>query len=84
VWNPATGQFIRGLANPLIPGGSPPVSALAFDYAGRLHTLNPGDCGPNTPGKEYGLSGQFTTVERTVTTGICPFSITFSTLPTAN
>jgi hypothetical protein len=84
VWNPATGQFIRGLANPLVPGGSPPVSALAFDYAGRLHTLNPGDCGPNTPGKEFGLGGQFTVVERTVTTGICPFSIAFSSLLPAN
>ncbi|HYH78393.1 MAG TPA: hypothetical protein VEX86_01305 [Longimicrobium sp.] len=81
VWNPNNGQFVRGLANPLVPGGSPPVSALAFDYAGRLHTLNPGDCGPNTPGKEFGLTGTYTSVERTITTGICPFSISFATLP---
>jgi hypothetical protein len=84
MWNPSTGEFIRGPGNPLVPGGSPPVSALAFDYAGRLHTLNPGNCGPNTPGKEFGLSGQFTTVERTVATGICPFSITFASLLAAN
>ncbi len=80
VWNPGTSQFVRGFGNPLVPGGTPPVSALAFDYAGRLHTLDPGNCGPNTPGKEFGLTGQFTTVDRTVTTGICPFSITFANL----
>jgi hypothetical protein len=81
VWNPNTGQFVRGLNNPLLPGGSAPVSALAFDYAGRLHTLNPGSCAPGTPGKEFGLAPPYTTVNRTITTGVCPFSIAFATVP---
>jgi hypothetical protein len=78
VYNPGTGTFIRGLNNPIVPNGTPPVSALAFDYAGRLHTLNPGDC--RAAGKEYGLNGNLSAVERTVTTGVCPFSITFTQL----
>ncbi|HEX9937975.1 MAG TPA: hypothetical protein VGB15_12665 [Longimicrobium sp.] len=81
VWNPNAGQFLRGLNNPILPGGSAPVSALAFDYAGRLHTLNPGNCAPGTPGKEFGLTPPYATVIRTVTTGVCPFSITFATVP---
>lgn len=80
-YNVTTGQFVRGLTNPLIPGGAPPVSAVAFDYAGRLHTLAPGDCTPGTPGKEYGLALPFTNTERIVATGICPFAIAFATVP---
>ncbi|HEX8906480.1 MAG TPA: hypothetical protein VF771_16640, partial [Longimicrobiaceae bacterium] len=73
VWNPALRQFVRGLDNPIVPGGAPPVSALGFDVSGRLHTLNPGDC--LGPGKEYRLSAA--TVNRTVTTGVCPFGLAF-------
>jgi hypothetical protein len=76
-----TAQFVRGLSNPVVPGGAPPVSAVAFDYAGRLHTLAPGDCTPGTPGKEYGLPAPFTTTERIVATGVCPFAIAFATVP---
>lgn len=84
VWNPGTGQFVRGLNNPILPGGSPPVSDLAFDYAGRLHTLNPGNCTPGTPGKEFGITPPYTSAERTVTTGVCPFSIDFTVIPTTD
>ncbi|HEU4557534.1 MAG TPA: hypothetical protein VFS20_06780 [Longimicrobium sp.] len=82
VWNPGSGQFVRGPNNPLVPGGAPPVADIAFDYLGRLHTLNPGNCTPGTPGKEYGLAQPYTSVERTVATGVCPFSIDFTVIPT--
>ncbi|HSU14027.1 hypothetical protein [Longimicrobium sp.] len=75
-WNPGVHQFVRGLDNPIVPAGGPPVSAVAVDYAGRLHTLNPGSC--NAPGKEYRLVGS--TANRTVTTGVCPFDIKFTQL----
>ncbi|HET7463350.1 MAG TPA: hypothetical protein VFJ82_19010 [Longimicrobium sp.] len=80
-YNVSTGQFVRGPSNPVVPGGAPPVSAVAFDYAGRLHTLAPGDCTPGTPGKEYGLPAPFTATERVVNTGVCPFAIAFATVP---
>ena len=78
VWNPATRQFVRGQDNPIVPGGAPPVAALAFDHLGRLHTLNPGDC--LAAGKEYRLDPSTFTVNRTVATGVCPFSIAFAEL----
>jgi hypothetical protein len=81
VINPGTGQFVRGLNNPIVPGGSPPVSDIAFDYLGRMHTLNPGNCTPGTPGKEFGITPPYTAVARTVATGVCPFSIGFTVLP---
>lgn len=80
VWNPSTGQFVRGLNNPIVPGGSPPVSALAFDPSGNLHTANPGGC--QTAGSAYRLNSAFA-VERTITTGVCPFYIGFGVAPVA-
>jgi hypothetical protein len=77
-WSPALRDFVRGLDNPIVPGGAPPVSALAFDASGRLHTLNPGNC--DAAGKEYRLNSGAFTVARTVTTGICPFDIDFTEL----
>jgi hypothetical protein len=82
-WNPNTGDFVRGPSSPLVPGGAPPVSAVAFDYIGRMHTLAPGNCAPGNPGKEYGLALPFASVSRTVTTGVCPFALAFATLPVA-
>lgn len=79
-YNVGSGQFVRGLSNPVVPGGAPPVSAVAFDYAGRLHALAPGDCTPGT-GKEYGLPAPYTATERTVATGVCPFALAFATVP---
>ena len=74
VWNPATSAFIRPLGNPIVPGNTPPVSALGFDYAGRMHTTNPGDC--SSAGRVYRLLS--TAYDRIVNTGICPFAITFA------
>ncbi|HEX8693916.1 MAG TPA: hypothetical protein VF746_15950 [Longimicrobium sp.] len=77
VWDPDTRTFVRGLNNPLVPGGSPPVSAVAFDANGKLHTTNPGDC--RTAGAAHRLTPSGT-LERTVATGICPFAIAFATV----
>jgi hypothetical protein len=74
-WSPASHAFVRGLNNPIVPGGTAPVAAVAFDYAGRLHAVNPLDC--SGPGKEFRL-GTNLAVERTVSTGVCPFSIAFT------
>lgn len=77
VWNPTTLAFVRPIGNPIVPGGAPPVSALGFDYLGRLHTTNPGDCA--SAGKAYRLVSL--TLDRTVNTGVCPFSVAFAELP---
>ncbi|HEX6751747.1 MAG TPA: hypothetical protein VF092_30920 [Longimicrobium sp.] len=81
VWNPGVRQFVRGLDNPVLPNGAPPVSGLGFDPSGRLHTLNPGDC--LAAGKAYRLNGAPYTVNRTVTTGVCPFGLAFTVLPSS-
>lgn len=78
VWNPATAMFVRGLADPLVPGKVPPVSSLGFDFAGRLHVLNPGTC--QEPGTLYRL-GDAQQVEQETRTGICPFGLAFTFLP---
>jgi hypothetical protein len=79
-WNPGIRQFVRGPDNPIVPvpGGS--VAAVGFDNAGRMHTVNPGDC--QAAGKEYRLSGGL--VNRTVTVGVCPFDVKFSQLPSVD
>jgi hypothetical protein len=77
VWNPTSLAFVRSIGNPVVPGGAPPISALGFDYAGRLHTTNPGDCA--SAGKAYRLTSL--TLERTIATGICPFAIAFAEVP---
>ena len=72
VFDAATQRVVRGLDDPLRPGGVPPVSDLAVDSEGRLHALNPGSC------KEPGTALRLTAageVERQTATGICPFGI---------
>lgn len=78
VWNPDTQAFVRPLANPIVPNGAPPVSALGFDYAGRLHTVNPGNC--VDPGKLFRLNPSTLAADRTVATGPCPFAIDFASV----
>ena len=75
VWDPNTRTFVRSISNPLVPG-EVPVSALGFDYQGRMHTANPGDCA--AAGKSYRLIA--TAYDRVVSTGVCPFAITFADL----
>jgi hypothetical protein len=79
VWNPQSRTFVRGLDNPIKPGDSPPVSAVAFDAAGKLHALNPGNC--SAAGKEYRVGS---TLERTAATGVCPFALAFTDLPSVD
>lgn len=74
VWNPTSASFVRPLANPIVPGNTPPVSSLGFDYAGRMHTTNPGDC--SAAGRAFRLVS--TAYDRVVNTGICPFAIAFA------
>ena len=76
VWNPQTRTFVRGLNNPVLPGGGPPVSAVAFDRFGKMHTANPRDCFTQA-GSAYRLTTAGV-LERTVPTGICPFFIAFA------
>jgi hypothetical protein len=76
IWNPATLTFVRTIGNPLVPG-EVPVSALGFDYQGRMHTTNPGDC--SAAGKSYRLIA--TAYDRVVPTGVCPFAIAFAEVP---
>jgi hypothetical protein len=80
VWHPGSRAFVRGLANPLVPGGVLPVSGVGFDFRGRMHTVHPGDC--TGPGRTLRSDG--TTPDRTVATGICPFSVSFADIPSVN
>ncbi len=77
-WNPTTGAFARGPADPLTPGGIPPVADIGFDSQGRLFALNPGAC--DAPGAVYRISAAGA-VEAQAATGLCPFSLAFTTLP---
>jgi hypothetical protein len=74
VWNPETG-FVRGPNNPIVPAGAVPVSAVGIDPFGRLHTTNPGSC--EGPGSTSRLNPSTGAVERTTSTGVCPFAIGF-------
>lgn len=77
-WNTATSTLTRGPANPLTPGGIPPVSGVGFDSEGRLFALNPGFC--DGPGKLYRLSATGDQVAMEAPTGICPFGLVFTVI----
>jgi len=76
VWNPLTGDFIRGVDEAVTPGEVPSVSGLAFDSEGRLYTLLP-EC--QAPGAAYRLDETYS-VQDTVQVGTCPFGIAFGDL----
>ncbi|HEU0302407.1 MAG TPA: hypothetical protein VFR37_23310 [Longimicrobium sp.] len=78
VWNPQSRTFRVPLDEPILPAGSGIVSGIGFDYAGRLHTANPGTC--QTAGSVHRLEGDGA-AERTVPVGICPFGIAFADVP---
>lgn len=73
VWDPSTRAF-RGMNSQ----GTPPVSGLGFDFAGRFYTVNPGTC--SAEGTLYRLGSEFG-VEQQTPTGICPFGLAFTFLP---
>ena len=76
VWNPITGDFVRGVGDAITPGEVPSVSGLAFDSEGRLYTLLP-EC--QAPGAAYRLDETYS-VQDTVQVGTCPFGIAFGGL----
>ncbi len=78
VWSPQSRTFRIPLDEPLLPAGSGIVSGIGFDYAGRLHTADPGSC--QTRGSVHRLASNGT-AERTVQVGICPFGIAFADVP---
>ena len=82
VWNPRTARFRVGLNAPIKPAGSAIVSGLGFDFGGRLHVANAGNC--QTPGSVHRLVGRNVVLDRTVQVGICPFGIAFADVPEAD
>ena len=77
VWNPTLELFVRDLENPVVPGGSLPVSAVAFDPEGWMHTLHPGTC--QAPGQDVRSSPSSGSVQEQLNTGVCPFATGFTT-----
>ena len=81
VWDTSLDAFILGPAEALAPGGIPSTSGVGFDEAGRLYTLTPGFCdGPGTANRHDGMFE----VDVTVSVGICPFAIAFTTIEEEN
>ena len=77
VWDTSLDAFIRGPAEALTPGGVASTSGVGFDESGRLYTLTPGFCdGPGTADRHDGMFE----VDVTISVGICPFAITFTTV----
>ena len=81
IWDTGLDAFILGPADALAPGGIPSTSGVGFDEAGRLYTLAPGFCdGPGTTNRHDGAYD----VEITISVGICPVAITFTTIEEEN
>ena len=81
VWDTSLDAFIRGPAEALTPGGVASTSGVGFDQAGRLYTLTPGFCdGPGTADRHDGMFE----VDVTISVGICPFAIAFTTIEEEN
>ena len=81
VWDTSLDAFIRGPAEALTPGGVASTSGVGFDEAGRLYTLTPGFC--DGPGAANRHDGMFE-VDVTISVGICPFAIAFTTIEEEN
>ena len=81
VWDTSLDAFIRGPAEALTPGGVASTSGVGFDGAGRLYTLTPGFCdGPGTADRHDGMFE----VDVTISVGICPLAIAFTTIEEEN
>ena len=81
VWDTSLDAFILGPAEALEPGGIPSTSGVGFDEAGRLYTLTPGFC--DSPGTANRHDGAYE-VEITISVGICPVAIAFTTIEEEN
>ena len=81
VWDTSLDAFILGPAEALAPGGIPSTSGVGFDEAGRLYTLTPGFCdGPATANRHDAAYD----VDITISVGICPVAIAFTTIEEEN
>lgn len=74
VWDSETETFVRGLDDPVTPGGVASTSGIGFDAAGRVYALEP-DC--QNPAVAHRLTSTFES-EREIPVGICPISIAFT------
>ena len=81
VWDTSLDVFIRGPADAVEPGGVPSTSGVGFDEAGRLYTLTTGFCAD--PGSVNRHDSAFD-VDVTISVGICPFAIAFTTIEEEN
>ena len=81
IWDPSLGTFIRGPAEALEPGGVPSTLGVGFDEVGRLYTLTTGFCAD--PGTVNRHDSAFE-VDVTISVGICPFAIAFTTIEEEN
>ncbi len=74
VWDSATETFVRGLDDPVTPGGVASTSGIGFDAAGRVYALEP-DC--QNPAVAHRLTPIFES-ELEIPVGICPIAIAFT------
>lgn len=74
VWDSETETFVRGLDDPVTPGGVASTSGIGFDAAGRVYALEP-DC--QNPAVAHRL-GSTLESELEIPVGICPFGIMFT------
>jgi hypothetical protein len=81
VWSPATNAFRIGLDDALNPGGSPTVSGIGFDYAGRWHSADSRTC--QNPGFLH-RSSENDVYQRGLVVGVCPFGLAFADVPEAD
>ncbi len=81
VWNTGTRTFTRGPDNPLLTGGGVPLSGVGFDGSDRLYTLHPGTCQAAGAVTQTRLSSG---ESGSVTTGVCPFALAFSSVPASD
>ena len=81
VWDPQDEEFIVAPADAVEPVNSMIVADLGFDYQGRLHVTDSGDC--TDPGVLHRLGASYA-LERTVTVGVCPIGLAFANIPEEN
>jgi hypothetical protein len=80
IWQPASRMFLRTPANAIRPGSLASNSGLGVDAAGRVYALEP-DC--RAPSRAFRLSATFD-IDVEISTGICPFGIAFTRVPSAS
>lgn len=74
VWSSTTESFVRGLDDPVTPGGVASTAGLGVDSEGRVYALVP-DC--QNPSVVHRLDASHAS-EAAIPVGICPFAIDFS------